>query len=222
MDPIGSEASGSEAAILPGQRAPKKRRRALLDSAIQEFSSFGVGGARIDRIAERARTNKAMVYHYFGSKDDLYLAALHDIYAGIRHAEAALDLDPDHPEAAIRRLAEFTLRYYVDNPAFVRIINTENLHGASYLRGSPDMPGLNRTILDRLDAILARGVADGVFRPGIDVLDLYISISALSFTYVANQHSLKVLFGRDLLAPDAIDARLASITDMILRYLRAD
>lgn len=213
---------GEEATVHPGERAPEKRRRALLDSAIQEFSTCGVGGARIERIAERARTNKAMVYHYFGSKDELYLAALHDIYAGIRNAEAALDLDPSEPEAAIRRLIEFTFRYYVDNPAFVRIINTENLHGADHLRAALELPELNRPILDRLAVILERGVAEGVFRAGIDVLDLYISISALGFTYVSNRHSLKVLFGRELLSPEAVEARLATTTDMIMRYLRAD
>jgi len=208
--------------VSPGERAPEKRRRALLDSAIEEFSTFGLGGARVDRIADRAHTNKAMVYHYFGSKDELYLAALRAIYADIRNAEAALELDPDRPAEAISRLVEFTFRYYIEHPGFVRLINTENLHGASHLKGTQNMTELNRTILDQLGTILDRGVEQGVFRPGIDVLDLYISISALGFTYVSNRHTLEVLFGRELLAKDRVEARLATIKEMILRYLRAD
>ncbi|MGA0614221.1 TetR/AcrR family transcriptional regulator [Paracoccus sp. KR1-242] len=211
-----------ETKVVPGERAPERRRRALLDSAIEEFSTFGLGGARVDRIANRARTNKAMVYHYFGSKEDLYLAALRDIYAGIRKAEMALDLNPERPEEAVTRLIEFTFRYYIEHPAFVRIINTENLHGAAHLKATRDMTELNRTILDQLGAILDRGVELGVFRPGIDVLDLYISISALGFTYVSNRHTLEVLFGRELLAAERAEERLRTITEMILRYLRAD
>lgn len=202
-----------------GERAPQRRRRALLDSAILEFSTYGIGGARVDRIANRASSNKAMVYHYFGSKEDLYLAALEDIYAGIRQAEDRLELDLDDPRAAILTLIEFTFRYYIDNPAFVRMINTENLHGASHLRAAGDMSGLNRPVLSKVAAILESGAASGVFRGGVDVLDLYISISALGFTYVSNRHTLEVLFGRNLLADDAVDRRLETMNDMILRYL---
>lgn len=205
-----------------GERAPKRRRSALLDSAIVEFSTYGIGGARVDRIAERANTNKAMLYHYFGNKEDLYLAALQDIYAGIRGAENELELDLSAPETAIRTLVAFTFRYYLDNPAFVRMINTENLHRAVHLRAAGDMAALNRSILDRIKAILDRGVAEGIFREGIDPLDLYISISALGFTYISNQHTLAVLFGRDLTTDEAIAKRLETMTDMILRFVRSD
>ena len=119
-------------------------------------------------------------------------------------------------------LIDFTFRYYIDNPGFVRMINTENLHKAAHLRGAPGMEALNRSILTKVQAILDLGVAKGVFRAGVDPLDLYISISALSFTYVSNRHTLEVLFGRKLLAPEAVEARLATMTDMILRFLAAD
>ena len=203
-----------------GERAPERRRQALLDSAIIEFSTYGIGGARVDRIAERANTNKAMLYHYFGNKDDLYLAALHHLYAGIRSAEDALELDLTDPEAALSALVAFTFRYYVDHPAFVRMINTENLHRAIHLRTAGDMTALNRSILEKVRAILDKGVTTGLFRDGIDPLDLYISISALGFTYVSNQHTLAVLFGRDLMEPDTIEVRLATVNEMVLRFVR--
>lgn len=203
----------------PGWRDPERRRRVLLDAAILEFSTYGLGGARVDRIAERANTNKAMVYHYFGSKEDLYLAALHDIYAGIREAESRLALEISDPPAAIRSLIAFTFRYYIDHPAFVRLINTENLHGAVHMKAANDMTALNAPILKQVAAILERGAAEGVFRSGVDPLDFYISISALSFTYIANRHTLEAVFGRDLLSEDAIEARLSTMTEMVLRFL---
>ncbi len=214
--------SNVEAELGPGERAPERRKRSLLDSAIVEFTTYGIGGARVDRIADRAHSNKAMLYHYFGSKEGLYLAALQDIYAGIRHAEDRIDLDISEPVTAIRALIAFTFGYYVDNPGFVRMINTENLHKAAHLRTAQDMPAINRPILTKVAAIIDSGVAKGIFRPGIDPLDLYISISALGFTYVSNRHTLEVLFGRDLLAPEFVSARLETMTDMILRYVAAD
>jgi AcrR family transcriptional regulator len=193
----------------------------LLESAITEFSTYGIGGARVDRIAQRANSNKAMVYHYFGSKEDLYLAAMEHLYTGIRSAEDALVLDPEDPVGAMKSLIGFTFRYYIDNPAFVRMINTENLHGAAHLQSAGDMKGLNSSVVTKVSTILDIGVAKGLFRR-VDPLDLYISISALGFTYVSNRHTLKVLFGRDLMAADAVEARLETMTDMILRYVAAD
>ncbi|WP_430249333.1 TetR family transcriptional regulator [Neorhizobium sp. DAR64860/K0K1] len=193
----------------------------MLESAITEFSTYGIGGARVDRIAQRANSNKAMVYHYFGSKEDLYLAAMEHLYTGIRSAEDALVLDPEDPVGAMKSLIGFTFRYYIDNPAFVRMINTENLHGAAHLQSAGDMKGLNSSVVTKVSTILDIGAAKGLFRR-VDPLDLYISISALGFTYVSNRHTLKVLFGRDLMAADAVEARLETMTDMILRYVAAD
>jgi AcrR family transcriptional regulator len=216
-----TENMSADAGLDPGQRSPERRKRFLLESAITEFSTYGIGGARVDRIAQRANSNKAMVYHYFGSKEDLYLAAMEHLYTGIRSAEDALVLDPDDPVGAMKALIAFTFRYYIDNPAFVRMINTENLHGAAHLQSAGDMKGLNSSVVTKVSTILDIGVAKGLFR-SVDPLDLYISISALGFTYVSNRHTLKILFGRDLMAADAIEARLETMIDMILRYVAAD
>jgi AcrR family transcriptional regulator len=216
-----TENTSADAGLDPGQRSPERRRRFLLESAITEFSTYGIGGARVDRIAQRANSNKAMVYHYFGSKEELYLAAMEHLYTGIRSAEDALVLDPVDPVGAMKALIAFTFRYYIDNPAFVRMINTENLHGAAHLQSAGDMKGLNSSVVTKVSTILDIGVAKGLFR-SVDPLDLYISISALGFTYVSNRHTLKILFGRDLMAEDAIEARLETMIDMILRYVAAD
>jgi AcrR family transcriptional regulator len=216
-----TEVNSGESELDPGRRAPERRKRSLLDSAIMEFSTYGIGGARVDRIAQRAKTNKAMVYHYFGSKEDLYIAAMQDLYSGIRNAERELQLDLADPVGAIRALIAFTFRYYIDNPAFIRMINTENLHGAIHLRAAADMPSVNSPVVTKVANIIECGVAKGIFR-SVDPLDLYISISALGFTYVSNRHTLEIVFGRNLFAEDAIDARLKTMTEMILRYLAPD
>ena len=57
-------------------RDPEGTRKRILAAALQEFSAKGIDGARVDAIAERAGTNKRMLYYYFGSKDDLFRAVL--------------------------------------------------------------------------------------------------------------------------------------------------
>jgi AcrR family transcriptional regulator len=61
----------------PQSRNPEETRARILAAALVEFSAKGIAGARVDRIAEAARTNKRMLYHYFGSKEGLYRAVLH-------------------------------------------------------------------------------------------------------------------------------------------------
>jgi TetR/AcrR family transcriptional regulator len=53
-------------------RDPQRTRGRILTAALDEFSARGLAGARVDRIARRARINKRMLYHYFGNKDDLF------------------------------------------------------------------------------------------------------------------------------------------------------
>jgi hypothetical protein len=71
-----------------------------------------------------------------------------------------------------------------------------------------------------LDDLLARGARAGVFRPGIDPVQLYVSIAALGYFYLSNAHTLSTIFGRDLLAPAAKSRRLAHVTGLILDALR--
>jgi AcrR family transcriptional regulator len=212
----GPEAGRTVAAY---ERAPERRRKELLDSALLEFSTKGYGGARTDAIVARTNSNKAMIFYYFGSKEGLYIAVLEEVYAGIRRSEAEIDFESLSPEEALKRLIAFTFNYYIENPSFVRMINNENLHEAIFLKRSETIEKLNTSIISKLCGILDRGVEGGVFRGGVDPVDLYISISALGFMYVSNQHTLGVVFGRNLFRKSALKARLNSMTDMVMRYV---
>ena len=75
-------------------------------------------------------------------------------------------------------------------------------------------------VIDTLSGLLKMGVEQGVFRPGIDAIDLYISISSLSAYYVAHQHTLNAHFHVDLMQPRRLQQRENHILNMILRYVR--
>ncbi|PZR08705.1 MAG: TetR family transcriptional regulator [Azospirillum brasilense] len=207
--------------VAPGERAPERRRRELLESAIAEFAKHGYGGARIDSIVSRTNSNKAVLYHYFGSKEQLYVAVLEEVYAGIRLSEEAVEFASLSPTKALAKLVQFTFHYYVEHPDFVRILNIENQNDARYLKSSRLVEKLNRPIIDIVENILERGAASGEFRDGIDALDLYISISALGFMYVSNRHTLSAVFGRNLFDPAVLAQRQDAIVDMVLRFVRA-
>ena len=120
----------------PLARDAEQTRRRILDAAKAEFARKGLGGARVDEIAARSKSNKRMIYHYFGSKERLFTAVLEAAYTAIRMAERKLKLDELDPEAAIRTLIEFTWNYYLANPEFLTLVNSENLHRARHIKTS--------------------------------------------------------------------------------------
>jgi AcrR family transcriptional regulator len=204
------------------KRDPARTRGRILAAAIAEFSAKGLSGARIDQIARRAGANKRMIYHYFGSKEELYLAALEAVYASIRDSEQALRLEDLPPEAAMRELVGFTWQYFLDHPEFISLLNNENLHEARHLRRSARIRELHSPLVALIGDVLRRGVAAGVFRPGVDPVQLYVSIAALGYFYLSNRHTLSTIFGRDLGAPEALAARREHIVEVTLGYLRPD
>ena len=115
------------------RRDPDRTREAILAAAQDEFALKGLSGGRVDEIARRARANKRMIYHYFGSKQGLYLAVLERVYEGLRGSERTLDLADLEPDAAIKRLIEFNFDYCRRHPELISLINNENLHQARHL-----------------------------------------------------------------------------------------
>jgi TetR/AcrR family transcriptional regulator len=203
------------------RRNPDRTREAILLAAQREFASKGLSGGRVDEIARRAGANKRMIYHYFGNKDGLYLAALERVYEDLRGTEKTLDLAHLAPEAAIRRLVEFTFDYSRAHPELISLINNENLHRARHLRKSKKVRGLHSPFVALIDDILRRGVAAGVFRRGLDPVELYITIAAVGYFYLSNNPTLSAIFGRDLGSAAACRKRKRHNVDVILNAIRA-
>jgi len=197
-------------------RDPERTRQRILDAATEEFARHGLGGARVDRIAARAGANKRMLYYYFGDKDRLFLAALEARYAHIRSAEQALDLDHLPPARALERLVRFTWDYFLEHPEFMTLLNSENLHKGRHVARSGRVREMHSPLVEMLRRILERGARAGVFRKGIDPVQLYISIAGEGYFYLSNRYTLTQIFGRDLMSPRALAARSRHIADMIL------
>jgi len=201
-------------------RDPERTRGAILAAATQEFTTNGLTGARVDAIAQRARVNKRMIYHYFGDKEGLYLAVLEATYGSIRAAEMDLHLTDRDPVDGMRELVRFTWAYFLAHPEFLSLLGTENLHKAAYLKRSKRIRELHSPLVGTLSTLLARGAKARLFRAGVDPVELYITIAALGFFYLSNRHTLSTIFGRDLAAPKSIAARERHIVDVVLNYLK--
>lgn len=210
------------AATETRQRDADRSQLAILAAAREEFAEHGLGGARVERIAERAALDKRLLYYYFDNKDSLFRAVLEETYLDIREAEKQLHLNDLPPAEAIRALTEFTWNYYLEHPEFLTLLNSANLHRARHLEGSTRARELNTPLIRTLGEVLERGRADGVFRGGIDPMQLYISIAGLSYFYLGNTHTLSAIFGRNLLSPKARNQRLSHICDVILGYVLRD
>lgn len=206
-------------AALPRTRDPDATRLRILAAAKGEFAKKGLGGARVDDIAAKAKINKRMLYHYFGNKEELFQRTLEDAYGAFRAAEAELMIEQDEPITALKRLMTFTWEYYLANPEFITLVNSENLHKARHIRKSDMMDTINKPFVARMETLLERGVSKGLFRPGLDAVQVLIALSGLGFHYLNNRHTGAIVYGRDLMSEEAKAARLKFSIEAVLRIV---
>lgn len=217
---VHSTASKTSAKKVARTNDPERTMADIIEVATQEFSEKGLAGARIDDIAQAMQTSKRMIYYYFGSKEGLYVAVLEEAYRRIRQIETELHLEDLAPEDALRKLVGFTVDYQLANPDFIRLVMNENIHRGEFLAQSKTIQQLNVPVINAVRKVYERGVKAGVFRAGIDPVDLHMSISALSFFNVSNRHTFSLIFKRDLESPAAVVARRDSIIEMVVRFVR--
>lgn len=198
---------------------PEGAKRNIIEVASEEFALNGLSGARIDDIADRTRFSKRMIYYYFGDKEGLYLTVLENAYRTVRDGEAKLDIDGLEPMDALRRLVEFTFDHHHRHEDFIRMVMIENIHHGEFLERSKVIRQLNISAIGTIEAVYKRGVADGVFRKGLDPIELHWQISALCFFNVSNRATFSKIFGRDFGSAKALTSLRRNVVDMVLRYV---
>ena len=200
---------------------PEGTQQNIIEVATAEFAEHGLAGARIDEIAAKTRSSKRMIYYYFGDKEGLYLRVLEAAYSKVRAVEATLHLDDFEPVEALRKLVEFTFDHHNSNEPFIRLVMIENIHHGEYLSRSKAIQALNVTAIDTISRLYERGVKSGVFRPGLDPIDLHWQISALCFFNVSNRATFSKIFSRDLGSKRALSHLRQQTVEMVERFARA-
>lgn len=208
------------------KKGPRKSERNLegtnikiLKAATEEFARWGYGGARIERISRRAGTNDRSLYYYFGSKKGLFRVVLERAYLNVAQAEYALNLDKVGPADAIKHLVTFTWDYYLSHPELLSLLATENQHHGEHIKRSSLATTFSATQVAILKDILDRGASSGAFRAGVDPVDMFLTISALGFFYLANRYTLSTYLGLDLMQEQRRARWLDHIISVVLTYL---
>ena len=204
------------------KRNPGESRQRILDASARHFGEAGFDGARVDVIARAARINKQLLYHYFGNKDALFTHVLEREYQQLREQESALKLDGLPADEAILALVDFTWKFYLAHPDFIRLLNSENQMQARHLKRSRRIAGINAQHLKIYRALIARGQREKTVRGDLDPLQLSINIASLGFFYLMNHHTLSTVFKSDLDSEEMQSKRLEVMRDVIGRWIRPE
>jgi TetR/AcrR family transcriptional regulator len=182
---------------------PTKQR--LLDTAAAEFAARGFDGAKVDRIAARARVNKAMLYYHFPSKAGLYLAILREQFGALGEAAASARVFGMPADRQLCRFIDAIAREAVARPTFPAIWLREIAEGGRHLDAT--VVCALRRVLSTLAAILEDGRREGRFRP-VNPLVVQISIVAPLMFFAASapfRERLSRLLPAPIATPDLAD-----------------
>jgi len=218
LGPVGAKSDGIP--VRRSQRRSAQSREKIMKTATVEFARHGFAGARIARIVKRAGSNPRMIYHYFGSKSELYVAVLENALAGLRTIELRLDVDHLDPLEGLLQLFDFMSSYFEANQNVVRLLVTENLMKARYMRKSARIRDMSSPVLTMISKFMSKGMADGQLAKGLDPLRLYVMMVALSQFHLSNVHTLSIIFAQDLSHHDWRRARTADARRMLAAFLK--
>ena len=214
---VSQKAPGAPA---PARRDPAATRNALVAAGVSEFARKGFAGARVDEIAQAANVNKQLVYHHFGDKQGLYLAALESVYSEIREKERQLSLGQLEPQEAMAQLVGFSFDYLVEHPEFIALLADENRNLGAHVLASEQLQTMHTPFVDMMEATLKEGVKAGVFCDDFDAINLYISIAGISYFFFSNNHTLSAIFGKRLRSGAALVQRRRHVIQFALNALR--
>lgn len=181
----------------PISRNPDRTRRRLLQAAIKLFAARGYHGVAVDQIVAAARVNKRMVYHYFGSKDAIFEAALHEVYSRVESIEFRALESGRSPRAKLTRLLESYFDFLDANEEFTQLLQWANLEKGRHLPKQDNQLSKN-PFLERFRDIVEEGMKQGVFRTDLNVPHLLIHLIGLCFIYHSNRFSLSQSLNVDL------------------------
>jgi TetR/AcrR family transcriptional regulator len=191
-------------------------RTRILEIATSEFARHGFSGVRVERIAKRAGCSVRMLYKYHGDKKALYLRVLEQAYADLRQRDLQIAAPGTDPLRALGELIDSTFDYMSAHPEFALLTRNENLLEGRFINRSRRSSDAAMSLMRALGRILKAGERARAFRAGIDPLQLYITIVALSVHHIVNEHTLSTIFRRKLGSAAWIKARRRHVRQLIL------
>ncbi len=195
----------------------------ILKAALQEFAQLGLAGARVDKIAQRAKVNKQILYYHFGNKEDLFRATLAAEYDRPFPTDMlSLPTSVISPTDKMRILISNLFNHFRDIEDGVSLIGHEDRYHGKHLT-----PALKKTIrkslapiLDSISMVLKQGQDEGVFVHELSADHLYLTLVAMSMFYFTHAYTLSAILDTNLLAKDAIEAWQKTVENVVLSTIQ--
>ena len=143
----------------------EEKRRQILDAAVRAFARKGYHACRVGEIAEEAGVAYGLVYHYFGSKEEVLQTIFRDTWTQMLARISELEAEGDGAGEQVRKVTALLLRTWRRDPDLVRVLVREVTRSPEQLQQQNDEIGHAYEALER---IVRRGQDSGEFRPEID------------------------------------------------------
>ncbi|WP_425806448.1 TetR/AcrR family transcriptional regulator [Desulfitobacterium sp. Sab5] len=188
-------------------------RARILNAATEIFAQKGPEGTRVDEIAEKAGINKRMLYHYFGSKEDLYVEVLRNNYDKIFTLSKKAFKLGDNPKENVTRAVRAYFYFLAQNKEFVRLTSWEALSGGRFI--GKVIPQFFDLVELEFGDIIKDGIQRKFISPDTDIRQVLLSVQALCLAYFNRRELVQPLWREDMLSEEMLEARLQHILNLI-------
>src|ERR1700716_211968 len=203
-----------------GRRVPRSLRQArdlstarrIVATAEDIFAEQGLAGARMDEIARAAKVNKALLYYYFRSKEELYRFVLETLLSQLREQVAEAGVERPSPSKRLSAIVDRFFDFVLAHPNYPRLIQREIMS-----RG-PNMKWIvaeyYRPLHGRLVRLIEDGVSAGDFRT-VDAGNAAVTVISMMVHYFAAAPVLRSVLGHDPLRPREVAKRREAVQDFL-------
>jgi TetR/AcrR family transcriptional regulator len=169
-------------------------RDQILDAAESLFARKGLEPTTIKEIGTAARLNPALLYYYFGSKEELYRAVLQRVISGmLARGSEAFDAAP-HPRDAIRGLVSAQMEFVLSHPNAPRLLVREMIdHEAR--RAESMLLQQAAALFQRLCRVIEQGQREGAFRSDVEPRFAAVSTIAQVVYFIIARPAIGLFFG---------------------------
>ncbi len=216
-----------QSSASPGvRRDPIGTKNKILECATEAFSHAGFKGTSLTDILGKAGVNKRMVYHYFGSKEALYREVHLEQWRALENwfrqaltrssQGGAFSLKSE--ELLLEAISIFH-EFIGGNPTFIRLLMWDGLEGGKVSRSLwKDIRG---PLYQRMEALVIGAQENGILPRELKPDHLVVSVMGEISFYFAYANSLRDIFGRDSLQPEAVEERRRQVLEHFRRILKS-